>query len=111
MSFGFDLKSPCKRCPFRKNMHYLRRDRAESIAKAITDGDKPFTCHKMDRGKNVKDGLPQQCAGAMILLEKLDRPNQMMRVGAAFGVYQRDKMNMSAPVCDTVDEFIENHKY
>lgn len=104
----FNLKNPCKQCPFRNDRAgYLTKGRAEDIVYAITERDGTFTCHKTDRpngGSKLKD---EHCAGASILLEKIKRPNQMMRIMERFGGYDHTKLNMKAPVYDTTQEFID----
>lgn len=38
------------------------------------------------------------CAGALIFLEKRNRPNQMMRIAERTGSYDRRTLDMKAPV-------------
>ena len=51
----------------------------------------------------------QHCGGAMILLEKIDRPNQMMRIMERIGGYDRRKLKMDADVFDDQYGFIDHH--
>ena len=109
----FDMTSPCPQCPFRNDIRpYLRADGAEEIANALESGS-TFTCHKTtvpdpDSDGEMMDGPnAQHCAGALILLEKLEAPNQMMRWMERIGFYDRRKLDMDAPVFDDFDEFIE----
>ena len=113
---NYDLKSPCKNCPFRTDVTpYLRQERAEDIVEGIVDRQGTFTCHKTTVESEDDDGLgervdgpnAQHCAGALILLEKIGRPNQMMRIAHRLGMYDPDSLNMDAPVFDDEDEFIE----
>lgn len=53
-----------------------------------------------------RTGDEQHCAGALILLEKLDRPSQMMRISERIGMYDRRKLDMDAPVFDTFRKMI-----
>lgn len=56
----------------------------------------------------MKDGPnAQHCAGALILLEKMEQPNQMMRWMERIGAYDRTKLDMDAPVFGDTEEFIE----
>jgi pSer/pThr/pTyr-binding forkhead associated (FHA) protein len=48
----------------------------------------------------------QHCAGATILLERLNRPNQMMRWMERLGGYDRTKLDMDAPVYRTPTAFV-----
>ena len=72
-----------------------------------------FTCHETtvpdesDEGE-MKDGPnAQHCGGALIILEKLERPNQMMRIAERLGFYDRRKLDMHAPVFDSIEDFID----
>jgi hypothetical protein len=109
----FDLTKPCANCPFRSDIKpYLRRGGAASIATDITQNQRTFTCHKTtvtdpDDDSAMMDGPnAQHCAGALILLEKLKQPNQMMRWMERINMYDRTKLDMNAPVFDTVKEFV-----
>lgn len=114
---NFDLTSPCADCPFRNDIRpYLTKRRAAYFMEKMIDEQKTFTCHKTtvpcddedDEEGGMKDGPhAQHCAGALILLEKLERPNQMMRWMERIGLYDRDKLKMDAPVFDTAEEFIQ----
>jgi hypothetical protein len=114
----FDLIRPCPRCPFRSDIRpFLRPDRAEEIGDAITQGQQTFTCHETTVPCDDEDGeafgemqdgpKAQHCAGALILLEKLEQPNQMMRWMERLGQYDRTKLDMDAPVFDDIEQFIE----
>lgn len=110
---NFDLIKPCKNCPFRNDIpSYLTSSRAEEISYAITERQETFSCHKTTKHngnyKLVSDTKDHQhCAGALILLEKLNMPNQMMRWMERIGKYDRRKLKMDSPVFDTVEEFID----
>ena len=101
---NYRLRRPCKHCPFRTDIvPFLTQDRAEEIFTAITDQQQTFQCHKtLDLPRQKQE----HCAGAMILLEKLERPNQMMRIAERTGMYDRRKLDMNSPVFDTGEEFI-----
>lgn len=104
---NYDLKNPCKQCPFRRDISWtLHPERAKEIAHTITEDDQTFQCHKtlgLPRGKH------EHCAGAMIMLEHMDRPNQMMRIMERMKFYDRTKLNMQAPVFGNTVQFIEFH--
>lgn len=97
----FRLRRPCALCPFRTDViPYLTRARVESLDVALEQ--KTFTCHET----LVRDGEGElahakdsaHCAGALILLEKLKRPSQAMRIAERFKLYDRTKLDMGAPV-------------
>lgn len=105
---NFTLKAPCANCPFRNDRPdqkgWLGRARATEIAEAITDNQQTFSCHKTLHNKEQ-----QHCAGALILLEKLKLPNQMMRIMERIGYYDHKALKMASPVFDTAEEFIDSH--
>lgn len=111
----YDLTKPCKDCPFRTDClkGWLGEDRAAEIAESITDLQQSFPCHKTttadNEGERVRTDAEQHCAGALILLEKIERPNQMMRICERIGMYDRTKLDMTAPVFDDADAFVEHH--
>lgn len=113
---NFDLKKPCKDCPFRTDNNFiLNVDRVDEICHSITAGDQSFTCHKTSHFD--EDGQPyphkkeQHCAGALIMLEKMDDPNQMMRVAERCGFYDRTKLDMDSPVFDNDDEMLQEYEH
>jgi hypothetical protein len=109
---NFKLRKPCKDCPFRTDIEpFLTSGRADEIFNAITEFQGTFACHKTtlddDDGETYVGPDSEHCAGALILLEKLDQPNQMMRIAERIGMYDRRKLDMDAPVFDTGEDFIE----
>lgn len=112
----FDLKRPCKTCPFRTDSlkGWLGKGRAKEILEGITAKDQTFTCHYTtefheETGEVIPHSNDQHCAGAMILLEKYNRPNQLMRIFERLGAYDKDALAMDAPVFDTYEEFVKHH--
>lgn len=116
----FDLIQPCPKCPFRTDClpGWLGEERAAGIATAITELQQTFACHETVEWDDdeetctpvtVNDRNQQHCAGALILLEVLGRPNQLMRWMERLGAYDRRKLKMNAPVFQSVEEFIEHH--
>lgn len=110
----YTLKQPCENCPFRPDSMkgWLGEERAEQIITSLTEQGQTFSCHKTnqfddDTGEACQEG--QHCAGALILLEKLEQPNQMMRIAERLGMYDRTKLDMEAPVFDEPEDFIEHH--
>jgi hypothetical protein len=106
-----DLRAPCANCPFRTDVEpYLHPARAEEIVVAITEQDATFSCHKhnqFDDGEAIETRDSQHCAGALILLEKIERPNQWMRIAERMGWYDRDRLKMDSPVYDTPEDMID----
>ena len=110
---SYDLTRPCKKCPFRNDIKpYLRADRVKEIAQSLERSE--FPCHEtVDYSDEDEDGCAvesnntQHCAGALILLEKLEQPSQMMRICERIGLYDRHKLDMSAPVFDSFEEMID----
>jgi hypothetical protein len=111
----FDLKKPCHNCPFRTDvLPFLHTARVEELCEAIITKDKTFQCHKTitrdDEGRARSTDKDQHCAGALIMLEKMDRPNQMMRIAYRLGIYDKRKLHMRAPVYDQATDMIERHR-
>ncbi len=82
----FDLKAPCKNCPFKRGMgeHFgLPEQRLSEIFSA-----QAFQCHKTvdyehHDDPDLRQGIkPQQCAGLMALLHAEGRPNTIMQVAS-----------------------------
>ena len=105
-------------CPFRTDCvkGWLGERRAQEIADSITTLQQSFPCHKTieygdDDHGNETHGLENShhCAGSLILLEKIEQPGQMMRIGERLGFYDRHALDMTAPVFDSVEEFIKRH--
>jgi len=121
MSIKFTLIRPCELCPFRTDClkGWLKTFSAE-IADSLKN-DKTFLCHETTEYEEDYDedeyetpplketGKEQHCAGAMILLEKIERPNQMMRIAERLGLYDHTKLDMDAPVFNSLEEFVEHH--
>jgi hypothetical protein len=107
----FDLKKPCANCPFRSDIKFwLRLDRVEEILDSITQQQQTFACHKTtqhdDDGEHVPRSKEQHCAGALIMLERMNKPNQMMRISERLGMYDRHGLDMTAPVFGSAEEML-----
>ncbi len=97
----FALTTPCNNCPFRTDVRpYLRRARIVALEKDLERGT--FNCHKTVASLGAKGG-EAACAGSLILQEKLGRRPNIMRIAERLGLYDRTKLNMSAPVYDSFE--------
>jgi hypothetical protein len=108
-----DRTKPCKDCPFRHDRRMVRSlggERVAGILRDVVDGGRTFTCHETTpegasfKGKRHDPKKEQHCAGALILLEKLERPNQLMRIFERLGGYDRTKLKMDSPVFDSAED-------
>lgn len=111
---NFNLKKPCAHCPFRTDIEpFIHAERAEEICQSLVNGGS-FACHKTlghdDDGDTMVRQKSEMCAGAMIMLEKIERPNQMMRICERLGQYDHRKLDMSQPVYDTPQAMIKAHR-
>lgn len=111
----FRMKTPCKDCPFRKDVRpYISVERVREIFAAIIERDNHFSCHKTvdysqedESGETVpKTGHSSVCAGAAILQDKCGRPSVMVRMGYALRSIPRDHFDMAAPVYDSPEEML-----
>lgn len=105
----YNLTSPCDNCPFRNDIDpYIHSDRVEEIVGNV------FACHKTvlhdDDGEHVETEKEKHCAGALILLEKMEQPHQMMRIMERIGQYDRRKLNMDALVYDDLEAMLSAHE-
>lgn len=104
----YNLTKPCANCPFRSDKYFpLRRERVEEIVY----GNEEFACHKTvdysgDAGGRIKK-KSEHCAGLLILLEHMERPHQMMRIAERLGLYDRLKLDMSQPVYEDAQDYID----
>lgn len=106
----FDLKKPCKNCPFRVGqgeLYQLHQDRLQEIFNAPA-----FQCHKtVDySGENPSSGnKPQQCAGLMAVLVAEGRPNQIMQVAERLGYFDPGYLDRR-DVYDSIDSVMAAHE-
>ena len=110
--------SPCSSCPFLKDkptaVRFLTKARTDEISEALLSGD-GFTCHK---DNDIDVGRRAQCAGAMLILHKLRKPNLAMRLLRFFGLLDFDKLKGAESVFDNFEDWkdaqqksIENLKH
>lgn len=95
----YNMTEPCDACPYLKGSGFTWRSLMEHAS-----GE--FPCHKACKVDDESQYVPRgektpHCAGALIFLEKLDAPHQMMRICERVGFYDRTKLNMAAPVVDS----------
>jgi hypothetical protein len=113
---NFDLRAPCANCPFRTDItFYLDTSRVVEICDAITRRQHTFACHKTTKhddetGRCIPHKGEQHCAGALVMLERLDRPNQMMRIAERLRYYDRTKLRMDSPVFESPAAMIEHYR-
>lgn len=112
MSHPYRMTSPCDNCPFRSDVKpYITPGCVREIERSLSRAE--FPCHKTtehdDDGHRARSNDEIHCAGALILLEKEQRPSQMMRVCERLGMYDPSKLNMDAPVYDSFDEMYDAH--
>lgn len=117
----YALKKPCENCPFLKDKSKAIRlapDRVNGIIASLLDESATsFSCHKTVYHPNTggewvegedgeeryqQSGKEQQCAGALAVLEKLNRPTQLMRIMERMGQYDREQY---IPLFDLVIDY------
>ena len=103
--YGFDLTTPCGECPFRNDINgYLTTARVKQLKKDVVNGEKTFACHKTVYSPGTTE---HHCAGALILLKKLNKHGRMLQIAERLGLYDPSKLDMSAPVFDSFEEMID----
>lgn len=98
----FDLKKPCKDCPFVPNSSTnatLGDVRMEEIVTAVCQ-DHTFICHKTSDMEQIDE---QHCAGALIMLKKEQIYNKGVAVARALRLYDPDRLDMSSEVINSQD--------
>lgn len=96
----FDLKKPCKNCPFRVSQGGLFGLCKERILEITTST--AFQCHKTSEEK------PQQCAGLMSVLHKSKKPNAIMQVSERLTNWRATNLDHSETY-DSIKDAIEGH--
>ena len=87
---------PCADCPFLRGTEHAYTDR-----RLMQFARGEFPCHKtakLEDGGFMATKTSVHCAGALIYLEKRNKPNQMMRICERLGMYDHTKLNMGADV-------------
>lgn len=114
----FDLKHPCKTCPFRKGngkRFQLCEERIDEIVNADA-----FQCHNtVDYDAVDDDGYPingqgdnpQQCAGLMAILHREGRPNQIMRVAERISDFDPSTVDPRHEAYESLADAIEEHTF
>lgn len=116
----YNLKKPCADCPFRTDKSYLRPERAQQIADALTgaghQSSSAFYCHKTlgaaeeDVEGDVELGTTPKtsfCAGAMIMIEKTGARNAQMQIGERLGFFDPAGLRLDSPVHDSFEEWVD----
>lgn len=93
---NYKMTKPCDACPFLIG-HGFTYNRLMAHASG------EFGCHKAcdlneDSGNYEPGSKTPHCAGALIFLEKQNKPHQMMRICERIGMYDRRKLDMTANV-------------
>lgn len=107
---NYNKTKPCDMCPFTKSTAF-KFTRAKAIAIATQDGG--FACHKTAKLDDETNGYAptsksQACAGRLIMLEHEEKPDQMMRISARLGRYDRTKLEMDHPDCfKSIKQFLK----
>lgn len=93
---NYTKTKPCSDCPFLQGT-----EGAFSVQRLEEFASGEFPCHKtadVTDGEFKANRRSLHCAGALIYLEKRERPHQMMRVCERLGLYDRFALDMEAPV-------------
>ena len=98
----YTMTAPCDACPF---LNTPQMKRGFSLRRLAEFASGEFGCHRtceVDDDEENSEFTPTadslHCAGALIFLEKRDRPHQMMRICERIGRYDRRLLDMKANV-------------
>jgi hypothetical protein len=111
----YSLKKPCANCPFRRvGAIELQPGRVEGIIQDLINGELTgFTCHKTAYGPGTSrrpKEAAKECAGALIVLEKLGHQTQLMQVMHRMGAYEPESLvEHHNEVIDAPDVEFERH--
>lgn len=111
----FDLKRPCKACPFRTDRPgYLDPERAAEIATSLMDDDYSwFGCHETtiadDNGDLHCGDETQHCQGALQFLLGTTGLNIASRIAVLTGELKLDEVDRSVPVANSKKAFVDHH--
>lgn len=91
----YTMTDPCDECPFLRGSGF-------TYSSLMKHASGEFACHKACKLENgfyvERNEKTPHCAGALIFLEKQNKPHQMMRICERLGLYDRTKLNMQANV-------------
>ncbi len=110
----FNLKRPCKDCPFLKSNGYLRRTRAIEIAEVLRN-DASFSCHKtVDYSVDSEHRSCEHdsfCAGALVVMDNEDNlfMNVLPRLGALLDDFRPEELRGHDDAFESLEAFIEGH--
>jgi len=104
----YSLTTPCDSCPFRTDVTpFIKPGRVQEIAKSLVRHG--FPCHQTVDYDTRDHRKEIQCAGALIVLEKMRQPSQLMRISERIGLYDVAKLKMDAPVYGSLNEMLDAH--
>jgi hypothetical protein len=96
----YTKSKPCSDCPFLTNTeHAFTEERLEQFASGEFPCHKTATlCEEEESSQFVANDTSVHCAGALIYLEKRNRPHQMMRIAGRLGLYDMTALDLNLPV-------------
>lgn len=106
----FDLKRPCKTCPFRKGNGEHLRINGRTLREIVYSPS--YQCGRPDAGDAeflVGVDRPQQCAGLMAVLHREGLPNQIMQVAERLGQLDAQALDPANEAYSSVKELLSAH--
>lgn len=113
---AWDLKTPCRDCPFRKDVepHPGVAHELELYFAKILIGEFSHSCHKTDpRSDGFEPGYKgavQHCAGANILTRKTKEIQTPAFYAEYKKIFNPKKLDMKAPVFNNLIEMANKYK-
>src|SRR5678815_547090 len=98
----YTMTRPCHECPFLLGSGFTYHS-------LMQHASGPFACHKtcelVDGTYQARNHDTPHCAGALIFLEKQNRPHQMMRIAERLGMYDHTRLDMMAAVGSSAKDY------
>ena len=115
---GFDLKTPCTNCPFRKTapQHSGIANSLIKFRELIKVGEFAHTCHMTDErsdnpGAKLFNGKVHHCVGALMMCEKMDKRQQFAWAAVLTKRWDPDKMHGMDLAFDSWDQMFRHYAY
>lgn len=103
----FDLKKPCKDCPFLKGNSFeqsLSKERVQLIVEDISS-NKTFPCHKHEKPL-------QNCVGSALFVKNQQIANSSLQIAQRLGIYDETTLGLKkgTELYGSIEEMLNAYK-